>query len=209
MFSVISRETLLIHSAYSAFQATLSPMRLFVMKSVVEGTFAKMASWRYQDGFMVKWIFDAMLKENELCAPYSPNLWCTTNIVFRWTSWLSATTINTVRNLITSQNKADNQISSTLIFIILTPILGALFYAAYSTPPTAAHTIQPGAAILPIALFTSSLTLILLLPNIKPEALVVPLLPLSLMSCMRGGKDDLGDGAEWEWTVLLHTVVTS
>jgi len=99
--------------------------------------------------------------------------------------------------------------SSTLILIILTLILGILFYAAYSTSPAPAPTVQPGAIILPIALFTSSLTLVLLLPNISPEALVVPLLPLSLMSCMRGGKDDLGDGAEWEWTVLLHTVVTS
>lgn len=99
--------------------------------------------------------------------------------------------------------------TSTLIFIILTPILGIIFYAAYSTPPTPARIIQPGANIFPIALFTSSLTLILFLPNIKPEVLVVPLLPLSLMSCMRGGKDDLGDGAEWEWTVSLHTVVTS
>ena len=158
---------------------------------------------------MVKWIFDAMLKKHELCTPSSPNLWCTTNIVFRWTSWLSATTINTVSISITSQNKADKQMSSTLIFITLVPILGILFYAAYSTPPTPAYTIQPGAAILPIALFTSSLTLILLLPGISPEALVVPILPLSLMSSMRGGKDDLGDGAEWEWTVLLHTVVTS
>lgn len=109
----------------------------------------------------------------------------------------------------TFQHKADEQISLTLILIILTPILGVVFYAAYSTPPTPARTIQPGSTILPIALFTSSLSLILLLPNISSEALVVPLLPLSLMSCMRGGKDDLGDGAEWEWTVLLHTVVTS
>ena len=46
------------------------------------------------------------------------------------------------------------------------------------------------------------------MPNFGPGATVVPLLPLSLMSCMRGGKDDLGDGAEWEWTVILHSVVT-
>jgi hypothetical protein len=114
-----------------------------------------------------------------------------------------------VRHSIHYPSKSDVQMSSTLIFIILTPVLGVVFYAAYSTPPTPARTIQPGSIILPIALFTSSLTLLLLLPNIKPEVLVVPLLPLSLMSCMRGGKDDLGDGAEWEWTVLLHTVVTS
>jgi len=99
--------------------------------------------------------------------------------------------------------------SSTLILITLSPILGIILYAAYSAPPAPAHTTQPGSSILPIALFTSSLTLILFLPRISPEALVVPLLPLSLMSCMRGGKDDLGDGAEWEWTVLLHAVVTS
>jgi hypothetical protein len=179
------------------------------VKSFVEGTFSR-TSWPVlKEGFMVKWIFDSMLKKNELCTPYSPNLWCTTNIVFRWTSWLSATTINTVRHSIHYPSKSDVQMSSTLIFIILTPVLGVVFYAAYSTPPTPARTIQPGSIILPIALFTSSLTLLLLLPNIKPEVLVVPLLPLSLMSCMRGGKDDLGDGAEWEWTVLLHTVVTS
>jgi hypothetical protein len=179
------------------------------VKSFVEGTFSR-TSWPVlKEGFMVKWIFDAVLKKNELCTPYSPNLWCTTNIVFRWTSWLSATKINTVRDSITSPSKADIQITSTLLFIILTPILGILFYAAYSTPPTPAYTIQPGSTFIPIALFTSSLTLILLLPNISPEAFVVPLLPLSLMSCMRGGKDNLGDGTEWEWTVLLHTVVTS
>jgi len=158
---------------------------------------------------MVKWISDAMLQKNELCTPHSPNLWCTTNLVFRWTSWLSATSINMVSISITSQDKAEKQISSTLLFITLAPTLGILFYAAYSTPPTPAYNLQPGATFIPIALFTSSLTLILLLPNISPEALVVPLLPLSLMSCMRGGKDDLGDEAEWEWTVLLHTVVTS
>jgi hypothetical protein len=184
-------------------------LRIFAVKSFVEGTFSR-TSWPVlKEGFMVKWIFDAMLKKNELCTPYSPNLWCTTNTVFRWTSWLSATTINTVRTSIYYPSKSNVQMSSTLIFIILIPILGTLVYAAYSTPPAPAHTLQPGANILPIALFTSSLTLLLLLPNIKPEALVVPLLPLSLMSCMRGGKDDLGDGAEWEWTVLLHTVVTS
>ena len=83
-----------------------------------------------------------------------------------------------------------------------------VFYAAYSSRPTAALSIQPGANLLPLALFTSSLSLILLLPGSNPEALVVPLLPLSMMSCMRGGKDDLGDGADWEWTVLLHSVVT-
>jgi hypothetical protein len=184
-------------------------MRMFVVKSVVEGTFGKIPWRNHQDGYMVKWIFDAMLKKDEVCTTCSPNIWCTTNIVFRWTSWLSTTTINTVRHSIHYPSKSDVQMSSTLIFIILTPILGILFYAAYSTPPAPAPTIQPGANILPVALFTSSLTLILLLPNISPEALVVPLLPLSLMSCMRGGKDNLGDGAEWEWTVLLHTVVTS
>ena len=83
-----------------------------------------------------------------------------------------------------------------------------VFYAAYSSRPTAAYMIQPGANLLPLALSTSSFPLILLLPVSNPEALVVPLLPLSMMSCMRGGKDDMGDGAEWEWTVLLHSVVT-
>ena len=56
---------------------------------------------------MVKWIYDAMLKKNELCTPYSPNLWCTTNIIFRWTSWLSATTINTVSDSFHESAEAD------------------------------------------------------------------------------------------------------
>jgi hypothetical protein len=104
--------------------------------------------------------------------------------------------------------QADVQIALTLVIVSLAPVLGIIAYSAYSTSPTTARTTQPGTTILPIALFTSSLTLILLLPNMRPEALVVPLLPLSLMSCMRGGKDDLGDGAEWEWTLLLQSVVT-
>jgi len=66
------------------------------MKSVVEGTFGRMLWRNHQDGYMVKWIFDAMLENTELCAPFSPNLWCTTNILFRWTNWLSAATINMV-----------------------------------------------------------------------------------------------------------------
>lgn len=107
------------------------------------------------------------------------------------------------------ESEAHSQIASILLIIILTPILGIIFYSAYSAPPTPARTPHAGANILPIALFTSSLTFVLLLPDIGPGALVVPLLPLSLMSCMRGGNDDLGDGAEWEWTVLLHTVVTT
>jgi hypothetical protein len=77
-------------------QVVISPVRLFVVKSFVEGTFSK-TSWPVlKDGFVVKWIFDGMLGKDRIYASHSPNIWCVTEIVFRWTSWLSATTINTV-----------------------------------------------------------------------------------------------------------------
>ena len=72
-------------------------MRLIVQKSVIEGTFGRSQRGNHSEEFMVKWIFDAMLKKREMCVPYGPNVWSATNIVFRWTSWLSPDVINTVR----------------------------------------------------------------------------------------------------------------
>jgi len=50
-----------------------------------------------RNGFMVRWVYDALLKKEGLCVPFSPNIWCATNSVFKWTAWLPAYTINTVR----------------------------------------------------------------------------------------------------------------
>lgn len=80
-------------------QVLISPIRLFVVKSLVEGTFSRKSYPVLKKGFLAKWFFDGMVKSDGICAPHSPNVWCTTNIIFRWTSWLSPTTINAVSYL--------------------------------------------------------------------------------------------------------------
>lgn len=64
----------------------------------MEGRFKTSDKFNAADGFMVKWFTDSMLKTdtNRLCNPHVPNFWCTTDILFRWTTWFTSHTINRV-----------------------------------------------------------------------------------------------------------------
>lgn len=76
-------------------------------------------------------------------------------------------------------------------------------------PLYVSYTVKTGSnSLLPTALFTSSLGLLLFLPQWHATDLIFALLPLSMMTSMRGGKDDMGDTDEsWEMGVLVQNTV--
>jgi hypothetical protein len=96
----------------------------------------------------------------------------------------------------------------TIAAFLVAPIAAIVFYSAFTTRPTPAGSSSQNASLLLIALFTSTLGLALFLPHPAPEAFIIPLVPLTMMSSMRGGKDDMSDGVDWEWTVILHNTIT-
>lgn len=102
----------------------------------------------------------------------------------------------------------DFQLAMTTTLLLIAPILGIVFYSSIKARPNPAGSFFPNAPLLLIALFTSTLGLALFLPQSTPQAFIVPLVPLTMMSSMRGGKDDMSDGLDWEWTVILHNTIT-
>lgn len=99
------------------------------------------------------------------------------------------------------------QLGALSTALALLPSILIIGYASMSCPPDQGGMKSAAIKLLPTAMFTSSLGVLLFLPDTRPADYVVPLIPLSLMTCMRGGKDEMGDDEGWQWSVMAHNVV--
>ena len=100
------------------------------------------------------------------------------------------------------------QLAAISTGLALLPSIVILTYASWTAGPGDRKTSPASVKLVPTALFTSALGLLLFLPSSKPSDYVAALVPLALMTCMRGGKDDVGDDDDgWQWLVLVHNTV--
>lgn len=74
---------------------------------------------------------------------------------------------------------------------------------APSPPPTVAPSPPPTVNLLPVALFTSSLSFFLFSFQVHEKSILLPLMPLTLMMATRGSKDD---DEVWDIGVLVNNV---
>lgn len=150
------------------------------------------------------------------CAVNGPNIWCASDVVVHWAHWiprrafyvvgLSAIAIYYSPIFPSSQV----QLSAISTGLGLLPTILLLSYASWTSGPGDRKTSPASVKLVPTALFTSSLGLLLFLPSPSPSDYVAALVPLSLMTCMRGAKDDVGDDDDgWQWNVLVHNTVAS
>lgn len=87
---------------------------------------------------------------------------------------------------------------------------------ASGKPKSATHSLihtsgadpAPTATLLPVALFTSSMSFFLLSFQVHEKSILLPLMPLTIMMSLRGGKEGSARTEEeiWDWGVLLNNV---
>ncbi|ORY32289.1 ALG6, ALG8 glycosyltransferase family-domain-containing protein [Naematelia encephala] len=139
------------------------------------------------------------------------NLWCASNVVIKW------------RNLLSTPGMARLATATTLLALLPTVVI--LLRTSYTTSlqrssPTnsngsgpsivePADEISPPPTIrlLPTALFTSAMAFFLFSFQVHEKSILLPLMPLTIMMAMRGGKEARTDDDElWEMGVLVNNV---
>jgi alpha-1,3-glucosyltransferase len=156
------------------------------------------------------------------------NFWCASNVVVKWKTWFSVVGMARVSDSRSMLSRLEAnvgvQIATLATLVALLPTIWILLYSSYTLrlDPTSVRdaagrkipremnpsTLPPTINLLPMALFTSSLSFFLFSFQVHEKSILLPLMPLTVMMAMRGGKESAGAANEeiWEWGVLINNV---